>query len=116
MKFSQHQEAFSRDLCKLMQRAFELGYECRMGEVLRPPEMQTIYVQTGRSKTMNSMHLKKCAADMHFFKDGALCYPRELGTYWESLSPLNRWGGSWRGAIEAGRSMFKDEPHFERQC
>ncbi len=109
MTLGQNQQAFARDLVKLLQRAFELGYEVRMGELLRTPEQQTIYIQTGRSKTMNSMHLKKCAADLHFFKDGQLCYPQELGGFWETLSPsINRWGGNFRS--------FKDEPHFERQC
>lgn len=108
MRLGQHQEAFSRDLVKLVLRAFELGYEVRWGEVLRPPEMQAIYVKTGRSKTFNSMHLKKCAADLHFFKAGKLCYPKELGDYWEGLSPFNRWGGNFRS--------FKDAPHFERSA
>jgi len=106
MPLGQHQEAFSRDLVKLVLRAFELGYEVRWGEVLRPPEMQALYVQRGSSKTMLSDHLKKCAADLHFFKEGALCYPEELGHYWESLNPLNRAGMFWKS--------FKDGPHFER--
>lgn len=109
MTLGQNQQAFARDLVKLLQQAFELGYEVRVGEVLRTPEQQTLYVQTGRSMTMNSMHLKKCAADLHFFKDGKLCYPPELGGFWENLSPTtNRWGGNFRN--------FKDEPHFERRC
>lgn len=108
MRLGQHQEAFSRDLVKLVTRAFELGYEVRWGEVQRMPEMQAIYVQTGRSKTFNSMHLKKCAADLHFFKAGKLCYPKELGEYWESLNPLNSAGMFWRS--------FQDGPHFERRC
>lgn len=108
MRLGEHQEAFSKDLVKLITRAHELGYGVRMGEVFRPPEMQTIYVKTGRSKTMNSMHLKKCAADLHFTKDGKLVYPSELGVYWESLSPFNKWGGHWR--------TFKDKPHFQRTC
>jgi hypothetical protein len=108
MTLGQNQQAFARDLVKLLQQAFESGYEVRVGEVLRTPEQQALYMQTGRSKTMNSMHLKKCAADLHFFKDGQLCYPPELGKFWESLSPsINRWGGNFRS--------FKDEPHFERQ-
>lgn len=102
----QHQEIFSRHLCKLLAKAFELGYEVRIGEVLRTPEMQAIYVKTGRSKTMNSKHLIKCAADLHFTKLGKLIYPKELGNYWESLDPLNQWGGNW--------STFKDLPHFQR--
>jgi len=107
MTLGQNQEAFSRYLVRLLQKAFELGYEVRIGEVQRPVEMQEIYVKSGRSKTMNSMHLKKCAADLHFMKEGILCYPRELGDYWESLDPKNSWGGNWKS--------FKDQPHFERR-
>jgi peptidoglycan L-alanyl-D-glutamate endopeptidase CwlK len=111
MNLGQHQEAYTRDHVKLLLKAYELGYEVRKGESQRMPEMQAIYIQTGRSKTFDSMHLKKLADDLHFFKDGKLCYPSELGEFWENLSPLNRWGGSWRGALRD----FKDEPHFERK-
>jgi len=107
MTLGQHQEAFSRDLARLLSKAFELGYEVRIGEVERTVEQQQIYIKTGRSKTMDSRHLKKCAADLHFIKGGVLCYPQELGTYWETLSPLNSWGGNW--------NSFKDKPHFERK-
>lgn len=107
MTLGMEQEAFTSDLVKLIQYAISKGYTVRLGEVERPVEMQKIYVQTGRSKTMNSMHIKKCAADMHFFKDGVLCYPQELGDYWENLNPKNRWGGNW--------NSFKDLPHFERK-
>ena len=107
MTLGQNQEKFTRDLTKLLQHAFALGYEARVGEVERTVEQQTIYVKTGRSKTMNSRHLKKCAADLHFTKNGVLCYPKELGDFWESLDPLNSWGGNW--------NSFKDKPHFERK-
>ncbi len=106
MTLGQHQEIFSRHLCQLLQEAFNRGYEVRMGEVQRPIEMQELYMKTGRTKTMNSMHLKKCAADLHFIKDGVLCYPKELGDFWESLDPKNQWGGNWKS--------FKDGPHFQR--
>lgn len=106
LSLGQHQEAFSRDIVKLMTKAHELGYGIRIGEVLRTPEQQTIYVKTGRSKTMNSMHLKKCAADLHFTQNGQLCYPESLGRYWESLNALNQAGMFWKS--------FKDSPHFER--
>lgn len=101
-----HQEAFTRDLVRLISKAHELGYGVRLGEVFRSPEQQQIYIKTGRSKTMNSMHLKKCAADLHFTKDGELCYPEVLGKYWESLDVLNKAGMFW--------SKFKDQPHFQR--
>lgn len=108
MTLGQHQEAFAEHLATLLAYAFSMGYKVRIGEVERTFEQQKIYMDAGRSKTMNSMHLKKCAADLHFFKDGALCYPQELGAFWEALDPLNRWGGNF--------STFKDGPHFERRA
>lgn len=108
MKLGQHQERFSRDLVKLISYANSLGYEVRIGEVERTIEMQKLHMAAGRSTTMNSMHLKKCAADLHFTLNGTLLYPKELGDYWESLDPLNQWGGNWKS--------FKDRPHFQRTC
>jgi hypothetical protein len=115
LPLGRQQELFSLDVSKLLIKAIALGYGIRFGEAERTVEQQKIYVQTGRSKTLDSQHLKKCAIDLHFTKDGVLCYPEELGLYWESLSDLNRWGGSWRGLIQSGKSNFKDLPHFERK-
>lgn len=114
MKLGDHQEAFTEDIIKLLVFARDKGYKARLGEFQRPLEMQKIYVMTNRSKTMDSDHILKCAGDIHFTKDGEICYPEELGKFWESLNPLNRWGGSWRGKVESGQSKFKDKPHFER--
>lgn len=112
MSLGARQEAFSRDFVKLLQRALDLGYQIRLGEVQRPLEMQQLYVKTGRSKTMASNHLDKCAADVFFLKDGKIIYgpqlKADLGDFWESLSPKNSWGGNWKS--------FKDEPHFERRA
>lgn len=108
MGIGKHQEAFSRDLCRLLIEAWRLGYQVRIGEVQRTPEQQALYVKSGRSKTMNSQHLKKCAADLHFTKNGVLCYPEELGRYWERLDPLNSAGMFWK--------RFVDSPHFERRA
>lgn len=40
---------------------------------------------------------------------------KSLGDWWEALNPKNRWGGNWRGLVDAGKSHFIDCPHFERQ-
>lgn len=105
------QAAFLLDICSLVLKATELGFTVTSGEFLRTPEQQQIYVKTGRSKTMNSNHLTKRAADLNFFLDGELTYDIDkltpLGDYWKSLNPKNDWGGFWKS--------FKDVPHFERK-
>ncbi len=106
MTLGQHQEKFAADLCALLAYAIGRGYGVRIGEVERTMEQQQLYMATGRSKTMNSMHIKKCAADLHFTKDGVLCYPEEIGRYWEKIDPLNQAGMFW--------SRFRDAPHFQR--
>lgn len=117
MSLLQEQFAFSKDVAALFLYLIDHGFNWSLGEALRTEYQQAEYVRTGRSKTSNSQHLKKLAIDLNIFKDGMLCNAAQLkgvGDYWEGLSPLNRWGGSWRGLVEAGKSSFVDSPHFER--
>jgi peptidoglycan L-alanyl-D-glutamate endopeptidase CwlK len=106
MTLGRHQEAFGRDLVALLNYALSKGYQFRIAEVQRTLEQQQLYVKTGKSKTLDSMHIKKCAADIYFTKDGQLVYPEELGRYWESLSRENQAGMFWK--------TFKDQPHYQR--
>jgi len=110
MSLVTEQAAFLLDVAKLVQKATELGFTVTGGELFRTAEQQAIYVKAGRSTTMNSIHLKRCAIDLNFFKDGKLCYDisalTPVGEYWQSLSPKNQWGGFWKS--------FKDVPHFQR--
>jgi hypothetical protein len=105
------QQDFLLDVAALIVWCKDQGWVVTGGELFRTPEQQAIYVQTGRSKTMNSNHLRRCAIDLNFFRDGALIYDKALlqpvGDYWESLDPKNSWGGNW--------NSFKDVPHFERR-
>lgn len=117
LTLGQHQEVFSAQVAQLINKAIEMKFGVRLGEVLRTPEQQKLYFNSGASKTMNSQHLKKLAIDLNLIIDGRLATSKEiapLGKWWESLDPLNRWGGSWRGAVERGESSFVDSPHFER--
>jgi len=110
MSLSSEQAAFLLDVCKLIPYATSLGFKVTGGELQRTVEQQTLYVKQGKSKTMDSKHLKKVAIDLNFIKDGKLVYNRQelapIGAYWESLHPLNRWGGNFKS--------FVDMPHFER--
>ena len=110
MSMVAEQWGFLQDVCKLVEKAKELGFVVTAGEMYRTAEQQQIYVKTGRSKTMNSNHLKRCAVDFNFFLDGKLIWDKKtlapLGAYWESLDPKNRWGGNFKSLV--------DVPHFER--
>ncbi len=112
MSLREEQAKFSRDLAIFILWLYEMGYEVSIGEVQRPAEMQKIYVETGRSMTMNSKHLKKLAADLFVFKNGKLLATKEemqfAGNHWETMSAVNSWGGNW--------NKFKDVPHFERRA
>lgn len=111
------QHLFLQDFCKLIQYAAEQGFTVTAGELARPVEMQKIYVETGRSKTMKSRHLVRMAGDLNVFKDGKYLTTVEemepLGRYWESLGPKNRWGGNF-DRDWSHPDGFKDAPHFER--
>jgi len=106
----ENQQAFLLDFCKLIEFAVSKGFTVTAGELLRTPEQQKIYVDTGRSKTMNSNHIKKLAGDLNFFKDGQYVCDKNvlapLGEFWEKLNVRNKWGGHFNN--------FKDMPHFER--
>jgi hypothetical protein len=115
----QQQAAFLLDAALLIRQATALGFTVTGGELWRTAEQQEIYLKSGRSKTKASQHLNRMAIDLNFFRDGGQVLDREqlksLGLWWEGLNALNRWGGSWRGQIDAGKSNFIDLPHFERQ-
>ena len=104
------QAAFLLDVCALVAHATKLGFVVTGGELARSVEQQKIHVQNGRSKTMSSLHLDRQAVDLNFFLDGQLCYDKSklapLGAFWESLHPLNSWGGN-------GVTLV-DTPHFSR--
>ena len=104
------QAEFLRDVVRLIEYASDTGWVVTGGELWRTPEQQAQYVKTGRSKTLQSNHLRRLAIDLNFFKDGKLVYDvaalRPLGTFWEALNPKNRWGGNFKSLI--------DVPHFER--
>jgi hypothetical protein len=115
MKLTELQWIFLKNLCELIVEIEQRGFTASGGELFRTPEQQAIYLEKGLSKTLNSMHLKKCAIDLFLFKDGILIGDEKMlqpiGDYWEGLHPLNRWGGNfpkWHP-----KSTFIDVPHFE---
>lgn len=104
MKLGEAQEEFLYLVGKLINKIYELGYKGRLGEGLRTPEQAAIYASKGKG-IANSLHTAKLAIDINVFKDGVWLTEgeqfKELGEYWESLSPRCNWGG-----------RFNDGNHF----
>ncbi len=110
MSLVPEQAEFLLHAAQLIQYASGQGFTVTGGELYRTPEQQQIYVRTGRSQTLKSNHLRRCAIDLNFFKDGQIIWDKAtlapLGAFWESLHPKNRWGGNFKSLVDC--------PHFER--
>jgi hypothetical protein len=111
MSLSTEQAAFLLDACKLIQYATEQGFKVTGGELSRTPEQQALHVKAGRSKTMRSLHLKRCAIDLNFFKDGKIIWDKA------TIEPLGASIGKALNLKIDGAVHFSnlvDCPHFER--
>lgn len=107
------QSEFLSDVCRLIGFAQSQGFIVTGGELYRPPEMQKLYVEQGKSKTLAGRHQDRLAIDLHFFKKDkdrlVMCSFEDTevaGKYWQSLNVKNRWGGYFKTLV--------DTPHFER--
>ena len=117
MGLQKKQSTFTFNIHLLITFAFKQGFELTFGEVFRTVEQQTIYFNTGRSKTMNSRHIQRLAVDFNIFKNGVLINDpkiiQPLGEYWMTLNTDNVWGGDWDRDHSTLDETFKDPYHFE---
>jgi len=128
MGLIENQARFFADLCRLRDKAVEKGYTVTLGEVERTQYQQDEYLRSGKSKKRHSVHQDRLAADLHFYRKdpryGVISVDTQLtgeqakreltplGEYWESLDPMNVWGGFFP---EHYGTTFIDCPHFERR-
>ena len=107
MSLAEQQAGFACDVAKLINHIFSAGYTCTFGEAFRSAEQAEIYARQGKG-IKNSLHCDRLAVDLNLFKGGQYLSDtdayQEIGEFWESLSPSNRWGG-----------RFNDGNHFERK-
>jgi hypothetical protein len=93
------QSIFLQNVAKLILWAFDNGYELTGGELQRTEEQQEVYVLEGKSKTMDSDHLKRLAIDLNLFIDGVYKTDREsykpLADFWKGLHSNNVAGYDW---------------------
>jgi len=96
MKLSEKQQIFARNVGLLLNWIYSHdNWGVTVGEVWRPQEMQEIYYQQGKTKTLSSKHTQRLAIDLNLFIAGKYVTDpekyRPLGEFWESLG--GRWGG-----------------------
>lgn len=103
------QQKFAQDVVALLLYMLNQGYKFTFGETMRTKEQAELYAKQGKG-IKNSLHCKRLAIDINLFDpQGEFLSKSEdhtlFGEYWESLSPVNRWGG---------RFTRPDGNHYER--
>jgi hypothetical protein len=93
------QTEFSVLVARLILQAVDMGYQVKIGEVLRPKEMAQIYAARGIG-VKNSLHIIQLAIDLQLFLGGEFLTHSEdyepLGLWWEKQSTDDfkcAWGG-----------------------
>jgi hypothetical protein len=97
MILGEQQELFMRYVPRLIDKAHELGYEIRGGDLFRDPR---VFGTLGEKKGYGnaySCHKAKLAIDLNLFKDNKYLDTTEdhrpLGEWWEQQHELCCWGG-----------------------
>lgn len=103
MTLRERQVAFAKLLPRLIDKAFELGFEVTLGDAYRDPRLHgAVGVKLGYGHS-KSCHKLRLAVDLNLFKGGKFLETTEdhrpLGEWWESV------GGTWGG-------RFNDANHY----
>lgn len=97
MKLGEKQELFASMIPSLIQKAQELGFTVRVGDMFRDPRMHGEFGDKKGYGHRNSCHKLKLAVDLNLFKDGEYKAStedhKELGEWWELQHDLCKWGG-----------------------
>jgi len=97
MKLGEKQELFMRLLPRLIDKAHELGFEIRGGDLFRDARVHGAMGEKNSYSAANSCHKLKLAIDLNLFKDGEFIQTteghRSLGEWWEQQHELSCWGG-----------------------
>ena len=97
MSLGKRQELFMRLLPRLIDKAHQLGFQLRGGDLFRDPRVHGYMGEKKSYSHKNSCHKLKLAIDLNLFKDGHFLQTteahQELGEWWEQQHDLCRWGG-----------------------
>jgi hypothetical protein len=94
----ERQRLFTRLVAKLIEHAYETGYQLTFGEAFRTPEQAALNAKVGKGITQ-SLHGMRLAIDLNLFRNGEYLTDSEahrpLGEYWKTLHPDCCWGGDF---------------------
>jgi len=117
MSVSQEQGRFAQHVALLLQYIAKKGLYCSLGEAYRTPEQAELYAKEGKG-IVDSLHCKRLAIDLNLYNlRGQYLSDYQdyepFGVYWESLDPINRWGGFF---VSKYGGHIVDSDHFERNA
>ena len=99
MTLGQKQRQFTENVADLIHYAYMIGYELSFGDAFRDPRSHGAMGEQKGYGRANSCHKMRLAIDLNLFKDGVYLNKtedhRELGEFWKTLHPDNRWGGDF---------------------
>ena len=99
MKLGEKQELFMRLLPRLIDKAHELGYQVRGGDLFRDPRVHGELGEKVGYGHSSSCHKLKLAIDLNLFLNGAFYKTTEshrmIGDWWKKQHELCRWGGDF---------------------
>jgi transposase len=91
------QVAFARLVPRLIDKAFEMGFEVTLGDAYRDPRVFGPIGQKRGYGHSRSAHKQRTAIDLNLFRDGKYLDSTEahrpLGEWWEKQHADARWGG-----------------------
>lgn len=104
LSLGQRQKALTLCIAQLIAYAYSKGYELTFGDAMRDPRLHGEFGVKAGYGAAKSVHKVRLAVDLNLFVEGKYIssgeHPayKELGSYWESLHPLARWGGRFNDA------------------
>jgi hypothetical protein len=97
MSLRKKQSEFAKLVPRLINKAFELGYEVTLGDAYRDPRVHGAMGIRKSYSHPKSAHKVRLAIDLNLFKNGEFLESSEdhrpLGEWWEKQHPDARWGG-----------------------
>jgi len=97
MTLGEKQRLFAKLVARLIDQAYELGYEVTLGDAYRDPRLHGQIGERLGYGHPKSAHKMRLAIDLNLFKDGQYLSQTSdhepLGMWWETVHPLARWGG-----------------------